>query len=126
PSIGIAMFAAAGAAEFARNSPGRRALAAVAVLLWLLPVLQVTVRETRWWRAQSESVRALVTGVQDARRAQPGKPVAVQGVTADLFDLSFGQSIFEFLAIPDVYLTPANVLTGTRTSPAPYVLDAGV
>jgi len=126
PSIGIAMFAAAGAAKFASNSPVQRSLAAAVILLWLLPVLRVTVRETRWWRAQSDNVRTLVVGVQEARQAHPGKPIAVQGVTADLFDFSFGAPVFEFLELPDVYLTPETVLTGTRTSPAHYVPDTDV
>jgi hypothetical protein len=126
PSIGIAIFAAAGAAEFARNSPVQRTLAAVVLLLWLLPLVGVTVRETHWWRAQSENVRNLVMGIQEARRAHPGKPIAVQGIAADLLDFSFGENIFEFLQIPGVYLTPQTVLTGTGAAPAPYVLDADV
>ena len=126
PSIGIAMFAAAEAVEFARNSTMRQTLAAALILLWLLPVLQVTVRQTRWCRAQSENVKALVVGVQEARRTHPGKPIAIQGITAQLFDISFADLAFERLDIPDVYLTPETVLTGTRTSPARFVLDSDV
>ena len=123
PSIGIAMFAAMGAAEFARNSPVRQTLAAAIVLLWLLPVIPVTLGETRWWRARSEHVRALVVGVQEARQAHPEKPIALQGSTADLFEASFGEAAFRFLEIPDVYLTPETVLTDTDANPDGYVLD---
>jgi hypothetical protein len=126
PSIGIAIFAAGGIAEFARNSPVKQTLAAALLLLWLLPVARVTSRETRWWRTQSETVRALVLGVKAARQSHPGKPIAVQGISAEVFDLSFADSPFESLDIPDVYLTPETVLTGTRISPARFVLDTKV
>jgi hypothetical protein len=126
PSIGIAMFAAAGAAEFARNSAAQRTVVAGVILLWLLPVVRVTSREAHWWRGQSENVRTLVLGVQAARRDHPGKPIALRGITARLFDLSFTDLAFESLAIPDVYLTPNTVLTGTISNPAPFVLDKKV
>ncbi|HEU5020733.1 MAG TPA: hypothetical protein VFT60_02545 [Bryobacteraceae bacterium] len=126
PSIGIAMFAAAGAAEFARNSAAQRTLAAGVILFWLLPVIRVTSREVRWWRDQSGKVRTLILGVQSARQAHPGKPIALEGISANLFNLSFVDRAFERLQIPDVYLTPQTVLAGTASSPAPFVLDMNV
>jgi hypothetical protein len=126
PSIGIAMFAAAGAAEFARNSSAQRTLAAAVILLWVLPVIRVTSREAHWWRAQSENVRTLVLGVQAARHAHSGKPIALQGVAADLFNLSFANLAFDALGIPDVYLTPDTSLTGTISDPSPFVLDPDI
>ncbi|HEY4084999.1 MAG TPA: hypothetical protein VGM43_03635 [Bryobacteraceae bacterium] len=126
PSIGIALFAASGAVEFARNSPVLQILAATVILLWLVAVVPVTIGESHWWRARSENVRILVLGVLDARHTHPEKPIAVQGVTAGLFDSSFGESAFQFLEIPDVYLTPETVLTGTHTNSARFLLDTNV
>jgi hypothetical protein len=123
PSIGIALFAAACAAEFARRSAPQRILTAAVLIFWLSFVSRITAAEVHWWRTQSENVRTLVLGVDAARHTHPGQAIAIQGVTATLFDLSFTDSVFARLAIPDVYLTPETVLTGTRSSAADYVLD---
>ena len=126
PSIGIAMFAAGAAAEFARTSSVRGILAASLVLLWLVPLSAVTAREIHWWRVKSDKVRALTQCVLAARRTQPGKPISVDGVSSELYDLSFANSAFAALGIQDVYLTPQTKLTGIISDPAPFVLDPGV
>jgi len=126
PSIGVAMFAAGAAAEFARSSSARGILAVSLVLLWLVPISGVTTREIHWWRLKSDKVRALVLGVQAARRTHPGKALAVKGVGSELYDLSFGNLAFDTLGIRDVYLTPETRLTGTVSDPSRFVLDPDV
>jgi hypothetical protein len=120
------MFAAGGMVEFARNSPVRQIVAAGALFFWLRPIVQETANEVHWWRTRSENVRTLVLGVQAARQTHPGKPIALQGITPDLFQLSFADSVFPSLDIPDVYLTPDTALMDTDGNPVPFVLDADV
>lgn len=126
PSIGVAIFAAGGAAELARNSSGKQILAISLVLLWLLPVSQATAREVHWWREKADQVRTLVLGVQEVRRTHPGEPIAVAGMDSELFNLSFANLAFRRLGIPDVYLTPDTVLTGTDDDPRHFVLEPDV
>ncbi len=126
PSVGVALFAAGAAAEFARSSSMRGILAASLILLWIVPMTSVTGRETHWWRLQSDQVRTLILGVQAARRTYPDKPIAIAGVSSELYDLSFGNSAFGALGIQDVYLTPDTVLTGTDDNPGRLVLEPDV
>ncbi|HVW11415.1 MAG TPA: hypothetical protein VHC90_22675 [Bryobacteraceae bacterium] len=123
PSIGIAILAAGAAAEFARNSPLQRTLAAAVTILWLASVVPITQAAAHWWRQRSDDVRTLVLGVEAARRTHPGESIAIAGLNPELYDLSFADSAFEALDIPDVYLTPETVLTGTSDSPGRFVLD---
>jgi hypothetical protein len=123
PSIGIAIFAAGAAAEFARNSPVQRTLAAALLILWLVSIVPITMQDIHWWRQQSDHVRTLVLGVGAARHTHPGEPIAIEGVNSELYDLSFADSAFEALNIQDVYLTPKTVLTGTEADSARFVLD---
>jgi hypothetical protein len=111
PVIGIAMLGGVAAGRFWDGTSLERALLAIPVAIYLWAMIPVTQAVTQWWRVKSLSVRALVLGVEAARATHPGKAIVLDGVTTDLYNLSFAHSPFAGTGIDDVYLTPESALT---------------
>jgi hypothetical protein len=111
PLIGIAMLGGAAAGQYWNKPMAQRALVAIPLAVYLWATIPVTLAVTHWWRIRTDSVRGLVLGVVAARQTHPGKAIALQGVTTELFADSIGQSAFRALGIYDVYLTPGSELS---------------
>ena len=79
---------------------------AIPVAAYLVSTVPVTATETHQWRQKSDTVRTLVLGVQAARQSHPGKAIALQGISAGLFDLSFADQAFHRrLGMPMTYIS---------------------
>jgi hypothetical protein len=80
------------------------------ILVYLWAMIPVSRAVTHWWLEKSLEVRALVLGVEAARRTHPGKAIVVDAVTTELFNLSLAHAPFVAARIDDVYLTPESGL----------------
>jgi len=111
PVIGIAMLGGAAAGKYWNQSLMRRAIVVIPITAYLWAMVPVTEGVTQWWRNRSLSVRTLVLGVEAARQTHPGKAIVLDGITTELFNLSFAHSPFAAIGVNDVYLTPSSELT---------------
>ena len=66
---------------------------------------------THWWLERSLSGRTLALGVIAARHTHQAQVIVLDGVTTDLYNLSYAHSPFFALGIDSVYLTPESALT---------------
>jgi hypothetical protein len=109
PLIGLAMTAAWGVVRI-WESRILWAQAAVVLLTtaWMLPMIESGRAGVAWWVTHSRDVHALVESVATARQAHPGKAIALQGVSRQLYNDAISQAAFYPLGIDDVYLTPGS------------------
>lgn len=118
PLIGLAIAVAAAAAEASRLG---KVAAGAFIALYLgvmVPSTQAAIRDRI---QETGQVRTLILGTIAARQTHPGKAIAIQGVNARLFNISFAHRAFAGLGVPDVYLTPDTRLNGTDQNPRDYV-----
>jgi hypothetical protein len=106
PLAGLAMLAGWGVA-CAQTAPVRaRAAAAIAFLAYFGANVPVALAGARQWRERSEPVRGLVLGVEAAAAAHPGKVIAVDGLTQDLYRDSLGSHALYPFGVDSIYLAP--------------------
>lgn len=127
PVMGIAMLGGAAAGRYWNATVLQRLLVAVPLALYLWAMIVTTRAVTEWWVFKSLAVRTLVLGAQSARASHPGKAIALDGVTAELFEISFPHSPFYAFGLNDVYLTPESGLSIKNETPSDatedFVLD---
>ena len=111
PVIGLAMLGAAAAGQYWNQPLIRRACMVLPIGAYFFIMIPVTRATTHWWLGQSLQVRTLFLGVLAARQTHPGKTIVLNGVTTDLYNLSFAHSAFSAEGIDSVYLTPESALT---------------
>lgn len=110
PVIGIAMLGGSAAGRWRSRSFPRRILVALPLAIYLWAMVTTSRAVTTWWVGKSLGVRTLVLGAVSARAAHPGKAIAVDGVTTELYEISLAHDPFRAVGIDDVYLTPESGL----------------
>ena len=111
PFIGLAMLGAAAAGQYWNQPLLRRACMVLPIGAYFFIMIPVTRATTHWWLGQSLQVRTLVLGAAAANQTHPGKAILLNGVSTDLYSLSFAHSAFSADGIDSVYLTPESALT---------------
>jgi len=101
PAIGLAILGAAAVA-----GPWRIAAAACA-LVYLGASFPKSITVAHWEHARGERMENLVLGVEEVRQATPRKIVLLEGIDTDTFFSGVADLPFRALAIPHVYLAPA-------------------
>ena len=105
PVIGLAMLGAAAAGQHWNRPLVQRAAIVIPLGFYLFAMGPVTRAVTHWSLLRSLQVRTLVLGVMAGQRTHPGKAILLDGVTTDLFNLSFTNPPFFAANINNVYLT---------------------
>jgi hypothetical protein len=105
------MLGGAAAGKYWKQTLMQRAVMVIPVSAYLWAMIPVTEGVTEWWRSRSQSVRTLVLGVEAARQTHPVQAIVLDGISTELFNLSFAHSPFAAIGINDVYLTPGSELT---------------
>ena len=111
PLIGIAMLGGAAVGRYWNAGLMQCILTAIPIATYLWVMIPMTQNITNYWRLKTAPVRTLVLGVSTARQTHPGKAIALDGVSTELFDLSLADSPFLVTGVEDVYLTPESALT---------------
>lgn len=119
PLIGLAILGAAafeaawdrGPDAAARTRLAWRLIALLPLIGYLGGMIPSTRFAAHWWLERSLPVRALVLGVDAARKTHPGKVIVLDGITGDLYENSFAHLPFYPLGFDDVYLTPESAKT---------------
>ena len=97
-----------------------RTLSAVLAAGYLMQQAPVGWGHAEWYRERSEAQEALVLGVARAHELHPDKVILLDGIDDYLFWGAIQQRPFQFLRIPDVYLTPGSE---ANISPHPDIDD---
>jgi hypothetical protein len=64
---------------------------------------------TDWWRKRSLGVRAVVEGLQTAKRGHPGSVFLLQGIDDDLYQTAIRDNPFEILGVTAYVVDPRNI-----------------
>jgi hypothetical protein len=107
PAIGIALLGAFAIAEFGAARVAGRVLIAACLLVYLGASLPKSLATVRWEHARGERMENLVLGVEEVRQAAPRKIVLLEGIDTGFFFSGVADLPFRALAIPHVYLAPA-------------------
>ena len=113
PLIGLAMLAGHAFSRW-------RIPATIAISLYMLGMVPVTLTAERRILTKTDAVRGMVEGVAQARQRHPDKVILLDGIETELYNNAFGHSPFFALGIDDVYLTPDSE---RRINALPDVLD---
>jgi len=111
PVIGLAMLGAAAAGQYWNRPFLQRALMVIPLGVYLFAMIPVTRALTHWWLVRSLQVRTLVLGVIAGRQTHPGKAIVLDGVTTDLFNLSFSNPPFFAADINNVYVSEESAVS---------------
>jgi hypothetical protein len=124
PAIGIAML---GAAAIQYGGPVRVPVVAC-LLIYLGASLPKSLTVARWEHARGERMENLVLGVQEVRQAAPRKIILLEGIDTDFFFSGIADLPFRALAIPHVYLAPAEFasIQAPRDLLSKYILPASL
>lgn len=106
PAIGVAAALASGAGWLASRSRTGAVLGWGAVAILLLAGMSNTREVIRWYRDQTDPVRALVEGVRAARTLHPGKTILLGNIDNALFWNAVYPDPFRLFYFRDVYLAP--------------------
>ncbi len=122
PAIGIALLGAYAVVE-ARSAP-LRVLTAACLLAYLGFSLPKSVNAARWEHARGERLENLALGVEEVRQRSPGKIILLEGIDTEFFWSGLADLPFRALAIPHVYLAPAEFesIQASRDLLSKYVL----
>jgi hypothetical protein len=97
-----------------------KTLSAVLAAGFVMQQAPVGRRQAEWYRERGEAQEALVLGVARAHELHPDKVILLDGIGDELFWGAIQQRPFQFLRIPDVYLTPGSE---ANISPHPEIDD---
>jgi hypothetical protein len=64
---------------------------------------------SEWWRARARGARAVVEGVQTAKRVHPGSVFLLQGIDDDLYQTAIRDNPFEILGVRANLIDPRNI-----------------
>jgi hypothetical protein len=127
PFIGLAMLGAAAACQYWNRPFVQRAAMVIPLGFYLFAMIPVTRAVTHWWLLRSLQVRTLVLGVIAGRETHPGKAILLDGVTTDLYNLSFTNSPFFASDINGVYLSEesaVNIHADSNLRPSQQLVPA--
>lgn len=125
PTLGLAMLFGFGFTCAVREYGALRWLGLVPLVLFLIGMIPVSRSATHWWLTSSQTVRALVLGVEAAHETHPSKTILLDQIPLSVYSDSIAQDAFYPLGISNVYLTPGSpVKTGPDIAdPEKTVLD---
>jgi hypothetical protein len=97
-----------------------KAVSAVLAAGFVMQQAPVGWRHAEWYRERGEAQEALVMGVARAHELHPDEVILLDGIDDYLFWGAIQQRPFQFLRIPEVYLTPGSE---ANISPHPEIDD---